>query len=467
LADYRYNKPYSASWNGVHSKYEIIPDLTKPLPPNNFFVTNPYIIGMLDIRWDSPLDIAENSQWTILGINIYKANDSEAGPFFRINQNPIETLYYRDQTTNSLIADENVLSTISKGENSVADWVFKVAHPPIIKENSQNELLEDPRGIVLKIDNGDGQGLLNVPALKLNARTGEVFLITKQIYNPETKKIEEPRLPIGPNARCVCSYWYNLSLIRSDLVPRHFYKITTVGRDKFGNILETLLDKVMPINVYQLDKPHYVWKSIISKNRFLLEQFGERVKLFLRKEVGERCPNYSDIHQQAHNNCVLCYGTGILGGFYGPFDITIACPEAEKHINLTDVGLRLNFTFDSWMGPSPLIRTRDFIVRQTGERMTVGPVIPQGPKGAIFQQHFTLNYRDTKDILYKVPIHGYPPPTGDCRVNFDNKVPVSDDTRNVNQPVTDASPVIPEYKEDKPRAKTDKGRTIDYENVTW
>jgi len=467
LADYKYNKPYSASWNDVHSKYEIIPDLSKPLPPNNIFVTNPYITGVLDIRWDSPLDSAENSQWNILGVNIYKSNDSEAGTYFKINQNPIETLNYRDQTTHRLVADEDVMPTLKQGENSIADWVFKVQNYPIIKEGSQNELLQDPRGLVVKIDNSDGKGPIAVPAYKVDARTGEVYLITKSIFNPETKKIEDPRLPIGPNAKCYCSYWYNVNFIRSDLVPRHFYKATTVGRDKLGNILETSLDKVMPAHVYQIEKPHYIWKGIISKNRYLLEQLGERVKLFIRKEVGERCPNYSYSHGQAHNDCPICYGTGVIGGFIGPFDIMIAGPEAEKHINLTDAGLRLNFTFESWMGPSPLIRTRDFIVRQTGERMSVGPVTPQGAKGSVFQQHFTLNYRDSKDILYKVPIHGFPLPTGDCRINSDFTVPVSDDTRGINHPVKDASPVIPDYKTDKPRAKTDKGRTIDYENVTW
>lgn len=465
MADYKCNKPYSPSWNGVKSKYEIVPDKTKPLPPRNLFVTTPYVAGILDLRWDNPLESAENSQWEILGVNVYRSEDSECGPFYAINTAPIEVLYYRDETTHRLVTDEDVMPRLHKGTNANSEWVFRTLHAPIIKEGSQNELLEDPRGISVRIDNGDGQGLINVPAYRINARTGEVYLITKPIFNPETKKIEEPRLPAATNSKCTVSYWYNTNFVKTNLIPRFFYKVTTVGRDpKTGQIFETHLDNVKAVNIYDIEKPHYIWQGIIAKNRYLLEQFGERVKVFMRKEVGERCPNYSDTHGQAHNNCPLCYGTGILGGYDGPVDITIAPPEAEKHISLSDTGLKLNFTYESWMGPSPLIRTRDFVVRQNGERLTVGSVTPQGAKGAVFQQHFMLNYRDSKDIIYQVPVDGVSNQA--CTTNPKPPVPVSDDTRGVNSPVTNASPVIPDHKENT-RAKTDKGRTIDYENVTW
>ena len=446
-----------------------MPDTTKPLPPRNTFVTTPYVPGVLDIRWDNPLESPENSKWEILGVNVYRSEDSECGPYEAINTTPVEILYYRDQTTHKLVTDEDALPRLNPGNNPRAEWVFKTLHAPLIKEGSQNELLTDPADISVKIDNGDGKGLINVPAYKVNARTGEVFLITKPYFNPETKKLEEPRLPCPNNGegRLTVSYWYNTNFVKTDLIPRFFYKLTTVGRDPVsGKIFESHIDHSKAVNVYDIEKPHYIWKGIIAKNRYLLEQFGERLKIFMRKEVGERCPNYSDTHAQAHNYCPLCYGTGILGGYDGPVDIVIAPPEAEKHINLTDTGLKLNFTYESWMGPSPLIRTRDFVVRQNGERLVVGSVTPQGAKGAVFQQHFMLNYRDTKDIIYKVPMDPSERVPGDYRQKIP-PVPVSDDTRGINQPITNSSPVIPDHKDNKPRAKTDKGRTIDYENMVW
>jgi len=465
LVDYRCNKPYSPSWNGVRSKYEIVTDTTKPLPPCNIFVTTPYITGILDIRWDNPLESPENSKWEILGVNIYRSEDSECGPYVAINSSPIEILYFRDQTTHCLIADEDAMPRLNKGNNPRGEWILKTLHAPLIKGDSQNSLVEDPSGVAVKIDNGDGLGLVNIPAYKINARTGEIFLLTKKYYNPETKRLEDPRLPTAPEGKCTVSYWYNTNFVKTNLIPRFFYKITTVGRNpKTGQITETHLNNVKAINIYDIEKPHHIWKSIIAKNRYLLEQFGERIKIFMRKEVGERCPNYTDTHGQAHNMCSICYGTGIIGGYAGPVDIVIAPPEAEKHINLTDTGLTLNFTYESWMGPSPLIRTRDFVVRQNGERLIVGSVTPQGAKGAVFQQHFTLNYRDTKDIIYQVPMDTN---NRACYESPIPQVPISDDTRGINTPITNISPVIPDYKKDKLKSKTDKGRTIDYENVVW
>ena len=452
MANFKCNKPYPTSWNGVASYPD--PDKNKPSSPRNVFVTHPYIEGILDIRWDNPLENIENNKWQLLGVNIYRSIDSECGPYSKINTAPIGTLYFRDQTTQQLIVDENVMPRMSQGTNSVADWVFKTVKTPIIKEGSANVLANKPYDVSLKIDNGDGQGLLIVPPYSVNGRTGEIFLITKPIFNPVTKRVEPPRLPSGPNGKCLVSYWQSLNFVKTDLYPRFFYKISTVGRDNSGNIVETNISDIRAAHVHQIEKPHYIWKGAIARNRYILEQFGERAKLFIRREVGDKCPEYSDTHQQASVYCEICYGTGIVGGYYGPIDVIIAPPEAEKHIDLTDTGLRLNFMFESWTGPSPLIRTRDFIVRQNGERMMIGSVTPQGAMGSVFQQHFSLNYRDTKDIIYKVPIHG-----------GESSTPISDDTRNVNRPITDASPLIPDYKSE--RAKTDKGRTIEYENVVW
>jgi hypothetical protein len=453
VANYKTNKPYSPSWNGVRSKYEYIPDINRPYPPANSFVTSPYINGILDIRWDNPLEVSHNSNWQILGVNIYRSENSEAGPFYKINSNPIQSLYFRDQTSQILVADEDGSSGLQRGSNARGEWLVKTKNFPLVKPGTVPDLARSPEDVVVKIDNGDGN-LVVVPALRVVPEKGEIYLITQKIYNPKTKKLEDSRLPYLPNGRIYISYNYNSNLVRTDLMPRFFYKIVTVGRNKDGEITETKLDDVMPINVNQIEKPHYIWKGIIAKNRYLLEQFGERCKLFVRKETGERCPNYINTHSQACNVCRICFGTGFVGGYEGPIDITVAPPEAEKHIDLTDTGLKLNFSFESWTGPSPLLRTRDFIVRQNGERMMIGSVTPQGAKGSVFQQHFMLHYRDSKDIIYQVSIDG-------SQIN----VPVIDDTRNINKPVTDSSPVIPEHKSE--RAKTDKGRSIDYENVTW
>jgi len=56
----------------------------KPLPPKNPQVVSPYVIGMLDIRWEDPSVLARNAGFTIVGVNIYRYEASARGPFRRM-----------------------------------------------------------------------------------------------------------------------------------------------------------------------------------------------------------------------------------------------------------------------------------------------------------------------------------------------------------------------------------------------
>ena len=88
------------------------------------------------------------------------------------------------------------------------------------------------------------------------------------------------------------------------------------------------------------------------------------------------------------------------------------------------------------------------------ERYIVGPVNPQGSRGAIYQQHFTMSWLDQGDIRHKVPIDG-----------GQTSVPPAYDAYRQARP-TDASPVV----NDKPEVAKDRiirGRTVSFENITW
>jgi hypothetical protein len=101
-----------------------------------------------------------------------------------------------------------------------------------------------------------------------------------------------------------------------------------------------------------------------------------------------------------------------------------------------------------------LINTRDVIVRQNNERYIIGPVNPQGQRGAIYQQHFTMSYVDQGDIRYKIPITG-----------GETQVPASYDQYRQSKP-TDASPVIND-KPEIPKERIIRGRTVVFDNITF
>jgi hypothetical protein len=156
-----------------------------------------------------------------------------------------------------------------------------------------------------------------------------------------------------------------------------------------------------------------------------------------------------------------CFGTSIIGGYSGPFEILIAPPEAEKTIDLLDMGLHIRYDYMTWAGPFPIINERDVIVRQSNERYLVGPVNYQGSKGAIYQQHFTISYVDEGDIRYKIGVPG-----GQTTVPESTDL-YREESSTPGQPLkTPASPVIP-LKPEIPRDKIMLGKSVSWENITY
>jgi hypothetical protein len=199
----------------------------------------------------------------------------------------------------------------------------------------------------------------------------------------------------------------------------------------------------------------YIWREAILRNRWILEQGGERVKLFIRKWMGQTCPSHQSNYGQSYNDCPDCLGTNIVGGYLGPYDLMIAPPETEKMVELADMGLHIRYDWTTWTTNWPLLNPRDVIVRQNNERYAVGPVNPQGSRGAIYQQHFTMSYIDQGDIRYRINISG-----------AETAPPQEWDRYRTENPPTPASPEMP-LKPTVDPARIIRGRTVTFENITF
>jgi len=429
-------------------------DLTLPFGPKNLMVTSPYLLGMNDVRWDDPRTIPENSGLHILGVNVYRATDAQFGPFVRINSAPVGVLFYRDQTVEEYVSGEDVTITLRIMEPDNR-WLVYTQNRPIVEPGSNGKTTDNIKHVLVEIDDGDGQ-FLEVPAYTLTGHTGEVELITKPIFNSTLEQIIPPRLPYPPNGRVRLSYRYLKHSVVSSLNQRIFYKVTTVAVDPSdpSQTIETPLEEVYDRSTFDIGEVDWIWKEAMRRNMWILEQAGERVKVFVRKWMGMPCPEYEPKYGQTHGDCPDCYGTGIVGGYAGPYDIIIAPPETERSVELGDMGLHIRYDWMSWMMNYPLLNPRDFIVRQNNERYIVGPVNYQGQRGVTFQQHFTMSYIDTGDIRYRVPITG-----------GETSVPASTNAyREASK--SDASPVIP-FKPEIPEPRQVRGRDVTWENITW
>ena len=378
-----------------------------PAPPINAIVVSPFIQGTLDLRWDDPSILTANTLWEVLGVNIYRSDASDRGPFRRLNTFPVGGTFYRDFTNNILISNEVVdwnSSWVSKGHvANRRSWTFQTKHP-IVKRHFVGVSANAPSDVQIKID---GQP---VEAYLVFGETGEVTLVNVDYLDP----INERRVLFVPpteNSQVTISYYAEANKVGSKLNNKSFYRITTVARNPQTNaIVETPLNVTAPISNMAVEQLDYIWREAIRRNQWILEQGGERVKFFVRKVAGVRC-NCNQIDakllaysKQPSNRCEICYGTGFVGGYEGPYDVITAPDDAENRIAQTQMGRRKEHSYDVFIGPSPVVSQRDFIVKLTNDRYSIGPVRRPSNRGNILQQHFTIGYLDSGDIRYKVPI---------------------------------------------------------------
>jgi len=174
-----------------------------------------------------------------------------------------------------------------------------------------------------------------------------------------------------------------------------------------------------------------------------------------------------------------CYGTGFVGGYEGPHEIIIAPDDAERRLSQLSQGRRKEHTYEVWTGPSPVITQRDFIVKQTNERYSVGPVRRPSNRGNRLQQHFNISYFDEQDIRYSVPIDGTAslpwPQTRYAQVYYP-PMPVDGELRPVEWALPDEPPYpvgstaqtpMETEKASTPAEREQRGRTPPWENQNY
>ncbi len=286
--------------------------------------------------------------------------------------------------------------------------MFQTYYKPIVKEGSQNITANYPSDVRVYVDGAEAR------VWAVFGLTGEVE-IDPTMYPEAGKQTLTPAVVPGPDSVVTCSYRRMRSFLKTDLVQRTFYRVTTVGVPlnvdlstvQPQDLVETPLESAVATSSYEIEKLDWIWREAVRRNRWILEQGGERVKVFMRKNVGLPCSCIdvdTENHQQPRGDCPVCYGTGILGGYEGPYDIIIAPDDGEKRLKQTDKGRAVEHNYEVWTGPSPLLSMRDFIVKQNGERYRIGAVKIPSNRGIILQQHFTIGHIDANDIVQSVPV---------------------------------------------------------------
>ena len=426
-----------------------------------------------------------NTRWSIVGVNVYRSDTGERGPYHRLNDIPISNRFYRDQTDNIKI-DEVVdwnSQWLSKG-NSPNDpsWIFCTNFRPIVKQSGQAVHANQPQDVIVTIDG------VQVPVHGVFGPTGQITLINVPSFDLATEQTIQPVLPKADGSSVVTvTYYTNRNLVKTDLDQNSkvFYRVTTVAVDPNGTspsgLVETPLGWAPPKNVHEVESMDYIWREAIRRNTWILQQGGERVKLFQKRVTGILCPCrrrepgelFEMPYAQGLNEpgdpdarCRTCFGTGFVSGYEGPIDIILAPDDAERRVSQGANGRRLEHAYEVWTGPSPWVTQRDFIVKQTGERYSIGPVRRPASRGRPLQQHFNIAYIDEQDIRYQIPVTGITELAWPQTRTTDQRTDCNDG---------DPHPVGFDYqattmqteKDNIPDEREQRGRTPVWENITY
>lgn len=428
-----------------------------PLAPLNLVLIKGQV-GQYDLRWENPAHLTLNSRFILLGVNLYRSFDSEYGPFQRVTEYPLGTTFWRDQTDVEVVVDEDVTDRFELfgGPSTELDrrrYVFRVLSP-IVASASQGLATNDPYDVVVRVNDQPAR------VLRVNGNLGEVEIDPYLYPNVTTQKLDPTVVP-RPGDKVTCTYRRMRQLIRTDLGTRVFYRVTSVGIP-FCNTpsqcmsmqpVETPLESATAVSSQEIEKLDYIWREAVRRNRWILEQGGERVKFFIRRSVGLPCSCLPELrHSQPQSDCGLCYGTGVLGGYEGPYEGIVAPDDAERRRAQKESGRTIEHAYEVWSGPSPLLSQQDFLVKINGDRYSIGPVRFPTNRGMVLQQHFNIGHLDEKDIRYRVPLSD---PVKYAAVQFAPSPP----EEGGPTPVTDKTNI--------PDERELRGHTVTWENITY
>lgn len=160
--------------------------------------------------------------------------------------------------------------------------------------------------------------------------------------------------------------------------------------------------------------------SIREKNKWILNQGGERVLLYKRRYEGQRCPLFdTDRHTSAQHGDEICYGTGWIAtdakidgvnpggpyyGYFQPIEIVVSLlSSGPTDLALTDYGQQRIYKPHSWTSFEPLLTPGDVIVRRNNERFNITEVFPRRWKHYVLHQDFEMTEIERGSIIYKLP----------------------------------------------------------------
>lgn len=188
-------------------------------------------------------------------------------------------------------------------------------------------------------------------------------------------------------------------------MARQFY--TVVGVGEHGELHKPGADRSKIVNTQEVDNLTWEFAEMVNRNQWIFEQTGEPAYIMFRRTRGEPC---GCIRPEAglgtpRHGCPSCYETGVVGGYYGPYDLLYIPPDTALVREIDEGGgIKTSRESRSFLTNTPIVQDGDLLIRRNGERLVIHGVTYKNPRGVLLQQDFGVELLKEGDTRYLIPI---------------------------------------------------------------
>jgi hypothetical protein len=368
----------------------------------NLIVMNSSYVGSRDLWW---MDDPE----AIKGYSIYRAFDHPVN-WTKLNANPWSGHFYRDQVTLEQVS-YIVQDSDWRDKGTMGRWGFQIPEVPYADVLTGRPFVAtNPDSVQVFLDGvefrpAEIQGLdrtvwLQVDnTLKQGGYVSDLAPVNDGVvWKADYSGVNEFKVVYNKLANYVDIY---------SGMTRTFYTIVPLGASG-EELHKPGAHGSKIVNTQEVDEMTWEYAEMVRRNQWLFEQVGEPSYVFFRKTRGEicGCRGAETGLGQPRTGCKICFEVGIVGGYYGPYDITYVPPDSAITRELDEGGgIKATRESLSYLTNTPIVQDGDLIVRRTGDRLVIHGVTYKSPRGVLLQQDFTTQLLPWGDTRYLIPLN--------------------------------------------------------------
>lgn len=369
----------------------------------NLLIIDSGLVGSHDLWWADSVDAK-------LGYNIYRAYDHPSN-WQKLNATPWLGHFYRDMTTLTQVTyTVQPQDFIEKGVGT-GQWVIRLPDAPYSTVTSGRVNVSNSPDDVTVTVSVSGQISVDGRALRPTQVNGFDRTVTMLVDNTlnEPGAVSDTALVSTDNVS-IADYngiktWqvtYNKLTNYVDIyaaLNRTYYTVVPVG-DK-GELHAPGAKGTSVKNTQEVDQIDWVFEEMVRRNQYLFGTTGEAAFCMFRMWRGEKC-GCTFGSEQPKTGCPVCYETGYVGGYIGPYDFLFVPPDSAITRELNEGGIKTTRTSRSYLTRTPILQNGDLILRANGDIMVVSDVVYKMPRGIILQQDFTVQLLPPGDTRYLI-----------------------------------------------------------------